>query len=95
MANKWDGLDLNDIYDDWGSYLSSCSLAQISHAIDLSIEKEYPPNLGEFMGYCKLYQPPVLPSDRYIDNRSGETNPELAKAKLAEIKVMLTKKMTA
>jgi hypothetical protein len=85
MMSKWQGIDINLVYSEWANTLGECSLGSLNHAITLSIEKEYPPNLGEFLANCKQYKPPT------IENRIElkPTDADIAKERLAEIKKMM------
>ena len=99
MRAKWDGLDMQAVYQDWTEALYSCSLGAIDNAIYLAKQSEHPPNQGEFKEFCRLYKPPVDES-KMLTDRSKDWKPitrDQAAANLAKIKEMLgmTKMMSS
>jgi len=45
------------VYADWAESLQSYTLGAINFAIGVSKQDAHPPNLGEFISYCKAYNP--------------------------------------
>lgn len=91
MLAKWQGLDMQAVYEDWADALQSCSLGAIDNAIDLAKQSEHPPNQGEFMELCRLYRPPVDES-RLLSDKNKEHHPvskEQALENIAKIKQMM------
>lgn len=89
MLAKWQGLDMQAVYQDWAEALQDCSLGAIDHAIVQAKEAQHPPSQGEFKALCKLYRPPVDES-RLIGKGAPTVTKEQAQANLAKIKSMLT-----
>jgi hypothetical protein len=91
---KWQGVDMNAVYEDWAADLDEFSLAAIGYAIEVSRKEVQPPNVGEFAKRCAAYVPPqtnVLRISKKITPEEQEANKE----RLRVIKEMLAKKMSA
>lgn len=90
MQAKWQGIDMQDVYQDWAEALQNCSLGSINFAINQSKLENFPPSQGSFLSYCQQYKPPL------IENRIEKLHVkdcEAGLAKLAEIKKQLAEKM--
>ena len=91
MAAKWQGLDMQAVYQDWAEALSNFSLGAINFGIGFAKQQEFPPSQGAFVGYCKEYRAPLI-ADRLENLHVKDTEKGLVE--LNRIKEMLAAKMT-
>jgi len=94
MKNRWEGLDMNDVHEDWIKELSGFTIGALRYALKQSKLKEYPPSQGEFREFCRTagrFDKPVDQSFRLEDNHKPTFNID-PKEKLAELKLMLKDK---
>lgn len=89
MRSKWDGIDMQLVYQDWAEALHDCSLGAIDFAITKSKLCTHPPSQGEFKALSKDYTPPVDES-MLIGKAESTITKEQAMENLAKIKSMLT-----
>lgn len=88
MLAKWQGLDMQSVYQDWADALQGCSLGAIDYAIGQAKEAQHPPSQGEFKALCRGYTPPVDES-RLIDKAVPTVTKDQAQANLEKIKLIL------
>lgn len=92
--DKWKGQDLNYVAELWAEKLEEFSLGAIGYAIDKSLEKDFPPNIGEFMFFCRDFKPPV-DNILKITKKLSEEDKARNRERLKKISEMLAKKVTA
>lgn len=80
---KWQGINLQDVYQDWADEMQNLTLAAINHGIDVSKKNEHPPSQGEFIANCKTFRPDnqVLK----LESKLTEEQKEINKARIAEM----------
>lgn len=54
---KWQGINLQDVYQDWAEAMQSLSLGAIEYGIEQSKKDAHPPNQWEFIKHCAGYNP--------------------------------------
>ena len=85
---KWQGMDMQEVYQDWADAMQDISLGAINHGIKLSKQQPYPPNQGEFIAYCQTYKPsmPLM-----IESKLTPEQIEENRKRIAGIAAMLAK----
>ena len=89
MQTKWDGINLEDVYDDWADALQSFTVGAIGYGIDISKTMKHPPNQGEFIHHCMEYSPPKIYNNMQIVKKESQMTKEEAKSKLTKLKEMI------
>ncbi len=86
--NKWQNLDMQELYADWAEGMQDLSLAQIDHGIKVSKTFEFPPSQGEFISYCKQY---IAPEPLKIEHKLSAEQLERNRRRIREMAEMLSK----
>jgi len=93
LSAKWDGLDLQEVYQDWAEAAQSLTLGAINFGIELSKQQPHPPSQGEFIAHCKRFNPAcnVLKIERKLSPEEIARN----KARIAKIGKLLAARKSA
>jgi hypothetical protein len=55
LSAKWDGLPMQDVYQDWAEAMQQLTLGSINYGIEESKKNVHPPSQGEFIAHCKRF----------------------------------------
>ena len=53
FGRQWDGTDLVDVKNTWADKLGGFTAEQIGAGLNACDDRQYPPNLPEFLGMCR------------------------------------------
>jgi hypothetical protein len=93
LVAKWHGLNMQDVYADWAEALADCSLAAINHGILISKTHPHPPAQGEFLAYCRQYNP--VSNVLKIESKLSPEKIADNQRRIAEIAAMLARNKQA
>lgn len=82
FTGRWEGLDINDVKDDWAHELHGIKPETVAHGLKNLPDK--PPTVKDFINACKgAPEVPLVQIDR------PAANPELIRAELAKARRIL------
>ena len=82
LLAKWQGIDMNAVYEDWADALTEFSLGAINHGIESAKNLQHPPSQGEFKELCRAYKP-SMPA--MLEHKLTPEQIERNRARIADI----------